>query len=750
MTTTITHQDYLRRLERWPSSCRRFLYSCPDRPDLECYGTGYSSWGVQTNQKALAAFAVLAADPDFDERRAEMTRDELLRHALKMFRFALESHKVGSYHCLDGPRWGLDWISALGTERMMHGVEAIREHLNRKDHELLRAVMLAESDVLLDHYVITAGKVRNNHPESNMWNGALLHRTAALYPDAPRAAEYREKGALFLVNAISVASDATSNLLLDGKRVADLYVGDNFFESFACNRHGYLNIGYMVICLSNAAMLHFMYRTNGLTPPESLYHHVKDLFHLVKLCTAPDGRLIRIGGDTRVPYCYCQDYVIPMWLMMADRFGDADCPGLEMSWLQQIEKETTANNDGSFLSARCGHLQSRAPVYYTRLESDRAVTLSMGAYWRRVLSVPSRTNTIDDRCKLSGSWHEPYHGAFLQRGSRRIASWAWRAAEPPEGLCVPTDESSLAEWRNNCSGFAAGVGAINSALVTGDCPVKNPFTHDGRPFDGGFITWGKFGIVSQGMLEGMQDHTVALMQVALAALPDDRTVMVMQYATAPDARVYLNSVRGLFLRIPNDVFNGNYRTYHTAGGSIRLQGVNSREDIVDTESAWINVDDRLGAVRVYGPKTLSIFRPGKRQLGIRNTDTGMLFADEICSPCLIGLRSVDPGTVLFDIGFVIQANVSHSETTEYVQRAKYVPFVCPDQALIRAMIAEGADGKEYLLAANFGQKAATMNIRLPHKGKATCIVTNTVYDVSSGSTFSIDVGACSAMLFSVE
>ncbi len=67
-----------------------------------------------------------------------------------------------------------------------------------------------------------------------------------------------------------------------------------------------------------------MYRRSGMKPPEALYHHVYDLWEKVKKFTFPDGRLLRIGGDTRVRYCYCQDFAVPMWIMMADCLKDMD------------------------------------------------------------------------------------------------------------------------------------------------------------------------------------------------------------------------------------------------------------------------------------------------------------------------------------------------------------------------------------------------------------------------------------------
>ena len=49
-------------LERWAVFSERYFWSVPDRPRLGCFGTGYNSWGVQTNQKYLGAMAVLATE----------------------------------------------------------------------------------------------------------------------------------------------------------------------------------------------------------------------------------------------------------------------------------------------------------------------------------------------------------------------------------------------------------------------------------------------------------------------------------------------------------------------------------------------------------------------------------------------------------------------------------------------------------------------------------------------------------------
>ena len=51
---------FFKHIKDWIVYSQRFLYTHPERPELTCYGLGSNaggnSWGMQTNQKALAAF----------------------------------------------------------------------------------------------------------------------------------------------------------------------------------------------------------------------------------------------------------------------------------------------------------------------------------------------------------------------------------------------------------------------------------------------------------------------------------------------------------------------------------------------------------------------------------------------------------------------------------------------------------------------------------------------------------------------
>ncbi|CAG7607792.1 hypothetical protein PAESOLCIP111_00996 [Paenibacillus solanacearum] len=732
--TNDTTLPYVALLQRWVKGALKHVFHFPDRSDLACYGTGEDTWGVQTNQKAIAAFATVAADPRFDGTAAGISRRELQELALRMLRYTLASHIEGDYRCTDNVSWGHTWISVLGLERMMHGVDALQPLMQEGDNALLRKVLLSECDWLLDHYTVVGGllaKDGNNKPESNLWNGALLLRTVAMYPDCPRAEAYRDKAFTFLVNAISIPSDAHSETELDGKKIADRFAGANFFESLALNHHGYLNVGYMVICLSNMAMLHFMYRSKGMQAPEALYHHMKELWAVVKLCTFEDGRLLRIGGDTRVRYTYCQDYVIPMWHMIDDLLGDPDCARFEEGWLRQVELEMERNGDGTFLSERCGLLEQASPLYYTRLESDRAAALSMGLAWKRLVrgsdadwkreAGAAAETAIAEGQTDPGSpvvrdasgrgWHDPYHGAYVHRSAKRDASWVWESAEKPQGLCLPANASNMAEWRENLAPRLRGLGKLTDQRLE---------RHGGAPFDGGFVTWGSTLVHTQGLMaEGQKDHVVARSAIACAALPDATHMIVVQYMAAA-RRTYVHEVKGLNLLMPNDLFNGGARTYYWEGGQASLQGAGSAEETLRTGSRWLNVDDRLGVIAVYGTDALSIYRPGRRQIGLKEKlatagSAGMLYADELCGPCLTGLRAVEAGEVLVDAAYVLQAGEGHQSTCAYAgPESSCAAAIQCETGEVRAVRAKGADAHTYVLAANFGSGDATLALEADH------------------------------------
>jgi len=706
-------------LHKWAVNAERYWYPMPDDPQLGCYGTGYNTWGVQTNQKYLGAMAALAVLGEEESSISQGTREWARERALAALRYSLRSHVSGDRTRTDGSRWGHTWISGLGIERMMYGVYLLEPYLAEEDRAGLRRVLTSESDWILHdlrrgrHEGVVAGlwaESGRNVPESNVWNGAILWRAAAMYPDHPQAAAWRESAHRLFINAVSVEDDAQDERVVAGKPIAEWHVGANFFPHYALDHHGYLNVGYMVICLSNAAMLHYDMRAQGLPVPESLYHHNDELWQVVRRMIYSDGRLARIGGDSRIRYAYCQEYLLPTLVYAAEQLGEPHAAHLIRDQLELILGEAAYNGDGSFYGKRLAHLAELSPYYYTRLESDRACALGMLAAYERqagdTLKLKHEACAAFER-SVAGSWCEPEHGAVLHRSPTRLAAFAWRAHGLAQGTCQPPDDGHLAEWQGNLGGYIRFLGDPG-VFRGGRTPYRRLADYRIETFEGGYATSGAVveGVGVQ-LEEGYRRDESALHQIAFVALPDGHTVVGLEHCRTVDQRTYVAEVKGLHLNLPNDLYNEFQRQLATAEGEVILRSPPERDHVVELHGQGVNIEGGGGVVGLYGAEQLVVDRSAQRRGGRLRS----LHVDEICYHCALGTRSIDPGQVILDVGWAVLSSTNGEETARFAESYTTLPLE-DSSSDVRGVRVRGLDGRDYVVVANWGHEKATCDIGL--------------------------------------
>jgi hypothetical protein len=726
-------------LERWMPFSEHYLYSPPERPDLACFGSGYNNWGVQTNQKYIGSVATLAMWRS-QRNGNPVQEDPAFARTLAALRHNLASHHTGDYHCTDGTRWGRTWISALGIERMMHGLDWLEPHLPEDLRRGVALLLADEADYQLGVPVIAGpwAKDGRNKPESNIWNGAICARAALHNPDHPHTEDWMQKAHEYWLNGISVPADAEDDTVIAGRPLRQWHRGASFFPHYALDHHGYLNVGYMVICLSNVAMLHYSYRLQGLAAPPSLYHHAKDLWDLVRRLVFADGRLLRIGGDTRIRYCYCQDYLLPTLVLAADHWGDPHATHLLRGAVDLVRREQEDNADGSFVSGRLGHIARENPYYYTRLESDRSVALSMVMAW--LTRTPLTESGSHDEASLAGGWCEPEHGAVLHRCPTRVASWSWRAAEPPQGLCLPPDRSDLAEWAENLAGSVRAIGQRGKRTVE---------RYTIQRFDGGFLTAGQVldGTDVQ-LAEGWKADFSARHRLVFAALPDGHTVVRLEVADLAPRRVYLENWAGVNLHIPNDLYNGRVRRYATAAGPLELRSHVGPQEVLDLASPWVNVDDAIGVIGIYGAETWNLLRPGKPTGGYAY---GNILVDTLCyglqtEPC----DRTGPARLL-DNACLILSSVDSETTARQHADGHAVRLPCADSATgdappdVRAVRVLGLDRREYVLVASFADTDRQITVG-SMTGRWTDLASGEPFRADQGSNLNLNLKPAEAQL----
>ncbi|MFW6146257.1 MAG: hypothetical protein ACOC7R_02880 [Planctomycetota bacterium] len=692
----IDRERMLGMLTRWAEAAE--AHWCPvDGDALGVYGTGYNAWGVQTNQKYLAAMALLASTGD--ERAAG--------RALAALRYTLATHVSGGRARTDGSRWGHTWISALGVERMMFGVYLLDPFMTDDDRRAMDRVLASEADWLLAHYDITAtlwNAMGGNKPESNLWNGCISWRAAQHCPDHPHADAWREKARCFLVNAVSVPADI-------GREPRNIGAA-NFFEHYALDHHGYMNVGYMVICTSNAAMGHFDLKARGFDRPAELDHHQAELWETIRRMLFADGRLARLGGDSRVRYAYCQDYLLPAVLYAADVLGEGHAGQLAAGIVELMAREFDHNDDGTFFSRRLADsVAGQSPLYYTRLESDRACVLAMALRYSELMDdvTAVAASESDYETSVAGGWCEPLYGAVMHRGATRLASFVWPAADIGQnvamGLCTPPGDGHLVEWVRNLVGRVDFVntpyGGVMSHLVPAAVVRKWIGT-----FDGGFATIGELieGTKIE-QAEGWRGEDLARQRLAYVALPDGHTVVGLQRCVANGSRVYLQEAQGMHLNVANDLFNGFERTVATEAGRTVYTTPATADELIDLAGRWVNVDDTLGAIGLYGAETMHLRRTAGRCAGKYET----LHVEQLAWSARLGTHDVPAGGVIFDVGWLVVSGLDAAATADLAAANRdAVIDDLPDG--LRGVRVRAADGADYLVIANLGDTAAPIAI----------------------------------------
>ncbi len=684
----ISSDNYRRLMLCWTDFLPQTLNRSPFDPTAQFYGTGEKAhWPVQSNLNVAAACAVMA-----DFCRDNPSRQDTLRQtALNLFRYVLRTHKaVRDLPATDNGFWGCHWISVLGLERAAHGIRLLEPFFSPTDREQYAALRRMEAKSILEDFEVAAGPnaTGRNHPESNLWNGCFLYRTLAELPDLPNRDAYRDKANRLLICGLAHPSDATCDEVYEGVKVSEAYAGDNFSEAFGLDHHGYLNFGYSVIALSHIAMHYFGCRETGRPLPPALFHNARALWNVVRSFFFPDGRLLRIGGDTRARYTYAQCYAIPVWLLAADVFHDPIAPALEKNWLDIVRTEVDDTNDGSCYSRRLAPLRNLSLFYARRLESDHILSLSYGALWRdRFPSIPADTET-QTSLRQHVSWFDPSHAAMLLRTPDTIRSFVRDGAQGPVALCVPSDKSDLAEWQGNLT-----------PMVEGNLIRLESFAGSLLPFENGFTAIASANAVERGFVgEAEEPYAVAALQTACAALPDGHTLLFLQHGTMlKDAQ--LNRIFGLNLLLPNDVFNGRKRTLHAENRApIVLEAPAARGESIPLQANAVSVDDAL-FVRTLGGATAA-----DRTLSVRREDfqpivfvrglprPGSLYAERLCTVCNAENRLYRCGETILDGAFAVSTHPLPPPPSS-------APFRAANA--VRIVSCTDAKGAHWLLAANF-------------------------------------------------
>ena len=642
------------------------LTTCKADPSLKFYGTGHAGhWAVQCSQQVASGLAILSTVPDADLAAAgsPYTAAQLRDLALALFRYSWRTHLTGDLPCAGGDqKWGRHWISVLGLERSCGGLNLLEPYFTDDDRARLRNMLVFESDYRLEKYPINAaiyGGSGKNVPESNIWNAGTMYRTAFNYPDIPQRDGYLRKARKMMLNGLSYPGDADE----------PWYVGPNFTENWSLDHHAYMNVGYSYESFSNLAFLYFNFLERGQPVPPELISHARDLWRVCKGFTFPDGRLNRIGGDTRFRYGYCQIFAYQCWAFCAHALGDADCERYAREYLKKIVAEQALNGDGSFFGKRLKGIRDASWYYYCRAEADPFFTMCYQLKWHRDHAFPKAEGSV--ATAPSYTWTDGFHRAAYVKTPKSVRSVVGRAqwgrnhsSRKPNITVAPTDASDLAEWQANLVGF---VGYQEEADEFKDDPAnwpKDAFAQRVYKDAGGdAFDWACTLPMRDNYVygEGESPYVSGTRRMRVHALGDGATLVVRDRVTIERAVSLEHGFRALHWLVPNDFANGFTRTFEGRTFKQTYTGAPAKDEMIATGERVLTVDGRMSVIAVKGAD-LSIRRPAASEIAFRRYSGDQLHllsslrAEEVVMDYQLDSIRPKAGDTLYDVVYVVSVS----------------------------------------------------------------------------------------------
>jgi hypothetical protein len=123
-----------------------------------------------------------------------------------------------------------------------------------------------------------------------------------------------------------------------------------------------------------------------------------------------------------------------------------------------------------------------------------------------------------------------------------------------------------------------------------------------------------------------------------------------------------------------------------------------------------------------------------------------MYADVICGPFHPELQAFAAGEAILDTGFVLQSGQSKEETERFASSAGSALALETGASDLRAVLVRGFDGKQYALAANFGEADAMLRIPSGDAAEAVDAVDGNRIAATSAREFVLSVPAGAARL----
>lgn len=430
--------DFCRRAYRvmlkGAAFCKDLYHEWPTEP--EC---GYLGWGghgekdIDANIQMAHLYAMLINFGEYDPEITGISRQEALRRVKGVIRYCCFTHFSGPHACTSGKPWGGGWHGASWSSIFSHMVWLAWNDLDEETREMAARVVAAEADRFVGADP-PSGKTNNTEAESNSWNTRALAIACVMFPRHPHAPSWRETYNRWAMNTLSVAADKTDDTLVAGRPVRQWVTTENLHSDFTLENHGIVYPVYMWASMNGLCLSASYYLAAGLDPPETTFHHLRDVYDVYKRLQTWEGLPAYVNGSDKFLHLQVVDIVIHSFFAQA--LKDREAAHLELVELDILERMQARFADGRLYPvdevgkwSRVGNLGNVLGgsylLHYTR-QSDVA---------------PVTRDEFERR--ISGASYFPGGKFLLHSTPDKLVSFAWSKPYRVMGLAIPREGSWL-------------------------------------------------------------------------------------------------------------------------------------------------------------------------------------------------------------------------------------------------------------------------------------------------------------------
>ena len=686
---------YLKMAQQWIPVAMSYFEDWPERPACGHFFGGVHWYGIET-AVPLYALAVIGASPEFDERVAGASREEVREVVVKAIRYLCFTHDTGPADCVRPSKglgmpntWGTKWGErgrGFFPESQCGGTIAnltkaaliLRPHVDDETWMML-ATLCADYLDRFGDMAPRSGVYADTQMEENAWTAGGLAASYLFLSGHELAGKWEDSAKRWMYSACSAPQDRFNHGEIEPGMTVSRLTGKTFttLPDYMAENHGMVHPGYTASGVRSVGSLGVLYRMHGRTEPAQAYWNRQRVYDSIKLLTDLTGSPQPAQGMDRL--YLGQNYALHATAHLFLR--DPDAGYFERVSLDLAERMQDGNGGRLIdpeIASKCHEMED--PMIIKESEMIAGIVSPYVMHRLMDAGAPPPTPAAEVAKKFNGVRLFPHSGFVFHRHDRGQTSFSWRNYL----MALPlTREGTYT------------VGPSRGTLLAKVQVKDHPASHDVRTLRVGQRDDGAAVLMVNHMAQG-----AVRQRVLFASLPDGRVLLLERLDALKDCTV--ERVDQGFLRVLNEHFpkvQGNCRgerTLYFPGGERTFRGFPSADPKDDISlalehPAWLNVDDRIGLIFRGVGRTIYLNRHHFPPFSFRAV------ADDLFLSLQEGTRECLKGDRVGELALLFCPEQTHRET--------------PGQALIQAdsssgdaacLITEGC-----MCAGHFGSRRAT-------------------------------------------